>query len=113
MELGEKIKFVRQQKKMRQKELADKVGILAKSISTYESNLAKPGADILKKIADGLQVSVDYLLNDDIADNSLKNIELVNRLKELEKMDDKRKNTIISILDVYIRDFKAEKTYSK
>ena len=53
-EIGEKIKFYRSQKKMTQKELADKIGASYQQISQYERGQRKPKIETLRKIADAL-----------------------------------------------------------
>ena len=45
-----------------QKELAEKLGVASGTLSGYESGLHDPKSDILCKIADICNVSVDFLL---------------------------------------------------
>ncbi|MFL0365728.1 helix-turn-helix domain-containing protein [Pseudobacillus sp. 179-B 2D1 NHS] len=59
---GERLKNIRKAKDLTQKELADAVDIDQSSISYFERNKKKPDMDTLKKIADILNVSADYLL---------------------------------------------------
>lgn len=57
-----KIKELRRELGLSQKELAQKVEISWQSISGYETGHAQPPVDILVKIADALQTSTDFLL---------------------------------------------------
>ena len=51
-----------------QQELAEKSGVAAKSISNYERGLTLPSTQILRKLAKALEVSVSYLIDDDVQD---------------------------------------------
>ena len=65
MELGEKIKLLRTQKKMSQQVLADKAGISLRSVQNYESGTRHPSnITIIKDIAAILDTSYEYLLDD-------------------------------------------------
>lgn len=60
---GERLRSLRQKKQMSQKDLAKRLGFSGQSIiAHYESNNKQPSHQTLSKIADILQVSVDYLL---------------------------------------------------
>lgn len=67
--LGKKIKAIREEKRLSQ----DKLGKLAKlngrHLSRIENNHITPNVDILKKIANELNVSIDYLVFDDVPRN--------------------------------------------
>lgn len=60
--VGKKIREIRTKKKMKQKELADKVGVKNNTISQYEHGINAPGQDMLFKIAQVLEVKVEDLL---------------------------------------------------
>jgi transcriptional regulator with XRE-family HTH domain len=64
MTTGERIKKVRKQKGMTQKELADKLGITNNSLSRYEIGERQPPVDMLEKIANALGVQMWELLYD-------------------------------------------------
>lgn len=56
------MKIARIKKGLSQIELGDKIGVSNRMISQYESGYSTPGVDTLVKIADVLEVTVDYLL---------------------------------------------------
>ncbi|ADH59838.1 transcriptional regulator, XRE family [Thermoanaerobacter mathranii subsp. mathranii str. A3] len=60
--LGERIKELRKKKGVTQKELALYLGVSDRAVGYYESGQRTPPPDILQKIADFFNVSVDYLL---------------------------------------------------
>lgn len=64
--LGKRLKGLRTQKKLTQKQLAEKINVTHVSISGYESGNRSPDTDTLQKLADFFQVTTDYLLGRDI-----------------------------------------------
>ncbi|RNB52681.1 XRE family transcriptional regulator [Brevibacillus gelatini] len=60
--LGERVKVLRQTRKILQKDLAEEVGITKQSLSVFEKGSSSPSLDTLVKIANYFNVSVDYLL---------------------------------------------------
>ena len=60
--IGERIIYLRELNCMKQKELAEKIGVTKATMSKYENNQNIPNADIICKIADSLYTSTDYLV---------------------------------------------------
>ena len=59
---NENLKAARERKNMTQKEVADNIGVAKSTYSLYESGNREPNVQIIKKIADTLNVSADDLL---------------------------------------------------
>ena len=68
-----RLKELRKQRNLTQKDLAKILGVYPQSVGYYENNINKPDPDMLIKIADYFQVSVDYLLGreDDLGNISI------------------------------------------
>ena len=65
MEFGEKIKIKRNEQGLSQGELASRSGLSLRSIQNYESGQRSPAnISIVKNIANALDVSYEYLLDD-------------------------------------------------
>lgn len=62
MMIGERIKSLREERKITQQELARYLGVSQKTISNYENGERSPDPNTLRKIADYFDVTVDYLL---------------------------------------------------
>ena len=65
---SDKVKQARDLLQLNQQQLGDLVGVSKRSIAAYENTDTKPRGAVAQKLAQALQVSVDYLLNDDIED---------------------------------------------
>ena len=64
MTLGEKIKEARKQCGLSQEQLAEKMAVSRSAVAKWEANNGLPDVDNLKALAQLLNVSVDYLLDD-------------------------------------------------
>ncbi len=111
MDLGERIKICRQKKKMSQQDLGSISETHQKNISKYEQNMVVPSAITLKKIADALEVTTDYLLGGD-NDNIIKDIKLLAYFKAIDTMPDDIKDSLLKVIDAYIRDYKTQQAYA-
>ncbi len=57
-----RLQQVRKLRELNQEELANKASLPATAISHFESGTRKPSFDNLRKLADALEVSIDYLM---------------------------------------------------
>ena len=84
-----RIKDLREDRDMRQSDLAEATGIDQRTISNYETGKTLPDAFALVRLADFFDVSIDYLLcrsNNDFS-NKEKIIKYINRISdELEDL---------------------------
>lgn len=68
MTFGEKLKTVRLSLNLSQSELSEKTGISERSLYTYEQTGILPRSNNLRKLAEALNVSVSYLLDEEETD---------------------------------------------
>ena len=59
---GERLRDLRQEKHMTQKQLADKLDLVKGTISAYEQGKKYPSIEVLIKLCNVFQISADYLL---------------------------------------------------
>jgi transcriptional regulator with XRE-family HTH domain len=105
MRLGEKIKQLRREKGFSQGLLEQRSGVNSKLLSKYENSRIIPTADTLKKIAEGLGISADYLLFDNVPKTGLsplKDLELFELFKEVEDMNKENKDMIKNLIGAVI-----------
>ena len=62
LNLGERIKKVREEKGIKQKDLADKIGISYVMLSQYERGVRTPKYEMIDKIAKSLDIDPFYLM---------------------------------------------------
>jgi len=103
--LPERIKKLRKEKGWKQSDLAEKTGIDRNMISYYENGKYLPSADALMKIAEIFDVSIDYLLVEDIQRKPLRqsiDSEMVKYLNELDHLDAKDQEMIKYLINSLI-----------
>ena len=105
MLLAERIKRLRQEHNLTQGELSKKVGIHQKQISAYERGRNVPSTDILIKLAEVFNVTLDYLafeVKGQPAKLNIRDRELLRRFEVLDKLSDNEKNLAKEMLDLII-----------
>ena len=110
MTIAERIRLIRQQKGLSQKELAEKALVNLKSLSRYELGSSVPPADILKQISDALGVTSDMLLGDE--ETKIRDKDLMRKMEVIQQLEPKEKNVVYTFLDMVIRDHKAKQAYA-
>ncbi len=112
IELGNRIQELRKQIGLTQSQLAKKIEISHTQMARYETKGVQPPADVLSRLADIFDVSIDYLVNGDKsnrAEQTLKDAELIKQFKQLDLLPEDEKNSILKVVNALIRDFKPNK----
>lgn len=106
MHFGEKLKQLRKEKGWSQDKMGELAKIHGRHIGKYELGQVLPTAEAIVRIAKALEVSTDYLLCDENISEPLPNIKdkrLLKEFEEVEKMNEQDRETIISLIDAYIK----------
>ena len=83
-EIGNRIREARVQAGLKQKELAEKIGVSESRVSQYEKGSQNPRIGTLLKIADALEISVQYLCGDQWESINMKQeMNLIHRLENI------------------------------
>lgn len=104
--VGVQIQKLRKEKNLNQSQLAEKIGVSLTQLQRYENKGVQPPADILRKLADTFNTSIDFLVYGDSeqkAQQSIKDNELLSQFKAVEQLDSKDKSTIKDIIDAFIK----------
>ncbi|MCI8810640.1 MAG: helix-turn-helix transcriptional regulator [Oscillibacter sp.] len=68
MTFGEKVRAERKRLHLSQTELAKKIGVTQRAVTSYETNRTRPrGLSAYQRLADALGVNINYLLTEDEA----------------------------------------------
>ncbi len=94
---------------MSQDDLAKAIGAHAPVIGRYERNEVKPSIDVATKMAEALQVSLDYLVG--FSDYELDHT-LTQKILDIQKLGDEDRTSIIKTIDALLRDANARKAYA-
>ena len=102
MVLGEKIKTLRKRQGLSQEELSERVEINATHLSRLETGKYQPSIDVLKRLADALEVSTDYLLSPDDeepAEVHIANRPLAERIRLIDSLDEADQQALVQVID--------------
>ncbi len=99
MTFGERLALVRKRKKLSQADVGKMININGDAYGRYERGEVKPTIEMATKIANALEVSLDYLVGK--TDLELDN-DLLQRLEDVSKMSDKDKDYVFTLLDAFI-----------
>lgn len=110
MNFGYTLLKLRREKNWSQADLAKAANVSRVIIGRYERGEALPSIEVAKKIADAFKVSLDYLVGE--GQNASFDKKTLKRIQELEKLEDKKRETIFDIIDTYIRDAKTRQAYA-
>ena len=99
MYFGRVVVELRKEQKISQTELAEQLGIHKNVLGRYERNEVLPSIEIAKRIADILDVSLDYLTGKtDIEMDK----DIQKRILEVSKFDQEDRQNIFSVIDAFI-----------
>lgn len=105
MGIGNRIKELRNQKKLTQADLAALVGLTYIQIGRYEIGKSVPSSDVLQKLAPALDTTSDYLINgshDEAVAAQLTDRELLKQFKEVEMLSPEDKHLVKTFIDAFI-----------
>lgn len=111
MTLGKKLRTLREEKGLSQAALGEISGVNSKLLSKYENERIVPTADTLRKIAQALQISADYLIFDNAPKSGisrLNDLELFEKFQEVENMSLENRTMIKNMIDALIIKSKVE-----
>jgi transcriptional regulator with XRE-family HTH domain len=109
MELGDNMMLLRKKKGLSQADLGKMIGTSGDVIGRYERGDITPSIDVVEKISDALEVSIDYLIG---KTKMVLDKETVERLEDISKLSEDKKSYVFNLIDMCLRDFKARKTYA-
>lgn len=99
MDFGSVVVELRKEKNMSQTELAAQLGIHKNVLGRYERNEVLPSVDIARRIADILDVSLDYLTG---KDNVQVDKDTSERILEVSRFEESDRNHIFSVIDAFV-----------
>ena len=104
---GARLRAIREERGLTQKELARLAGIAEMLVSRYERGVGNPAIDTAIALARALEVSLDYLLLDQKGQNGapagIRNLLLLEKLREVDQeLGRKEIDAIIGFLDAYL-----------
>lgn len=95
--IGKRIRNLRIEKNLTQEYLSQKAGVNVSHISNIENNRVKISLSTLIAVANALDITVDYLLENEYNTDAGIDSEII---KKLEDFDNDKKERLIKIMDL-------------
>ncbi len=111
MDLGNTITQLRKAKEISRDDLAATVGTSGAIIGRYERGEITPSVEVAAKIAEALEVSLDYLVGNTSV--LVKDKKMLYRLELLDKIADDDRDTILRVVDSFLKDAQHHSTSKK
>src|SRR5680860_394669 len=108
MSFGKRLIEARKKKGFSQDVVAKKLNTKAPVIGRYERDETKPSIEVAAKLADLLEVSLDYLVGN--TDTEV-NPDMLKRVIRLQKLSPDDRQTAIKFIDAFLRDASTKKNY--
>jgi transcriptional regulator with XRE-family HTH domain len=109
MIIGQRITSVRKQKSLSQSALGKLVGTSGDVIGRYERGEMTPSIEVVLKIANALEISLDYL----VGQTSLEvDKQALHRLEDISSLPEEERKIVLQVVDSLLRDFKTRQAYA-
>ena len=109
MTIGEHIMLLRKKENLSQAALGKKIGTSGDIIGRYERAVITPSIDVIIKIAEELNVSIDFL----VGKTSLKlDKETTKRLENISELSEENKNFVFKMIDMALQNFKTKQAFT-
>lgn len=108
MSFGKRVTEARKKKGLSQNEVAKHIGSMAPVVGRYERDETKPSIQVAAKLADLLEISLDYLVGNSDQEIDTKTL---NRVLEIQNLPEDVRDRVFHFIDMSIRDTKARKAY--
>ena len=109
MTLDEHILILRKKHNLSQAVLGKLADASGDIIGRYERDIMTPSIEVIMKIADALDVSIDFLVGKTTLELDTKTLQ---RILEVQELPQEVREKLFYFIDMSIRDFKAKKAYA-
>lgn len=103
--LGKRVRELRQRRGWSQQELAERVGVRQKQISSYERDVNVPSGEIFIKLANAFEISLDYLAQrapESAAQVTIADLDLLEKIQHVDRLGDEERAVVKQIMDLVI-----------
>ena len=102
---GKRLTEVRKDKKMSQDEVGKLVNVHGAVIGRYERDEVKPSIEMATRLAEALEVSLDYLVG---STDILLEKNIVSKILDIQKLKENDRQHVFALLDAFIKQTKLQ-----
>jgi len=110
MSFAKRLYDIRTEKKLTRKKLGQLIGTSGAIIGMYERSERTPSIEVARKIANVLEVSLDFLVgNIDLRINA----EVLNKIQQIQELPQEDQSHLFYLLDSVLQNVKAKQAFAK
>ncbi len=105
MTLGERIKRLRLDRGWSQAQLGQKLAVHQKQVSGYERDVHVPSTELLVRLAEALDVTLDYLVSGSRGESERIEVadrELLRHMEAIDKLPERDREAVKAVLESFI-----------
>ena len=105
MTFGERLKIEREKRNLSKLFLSKEIGLHHSQLGRYERGEAIPKADMLRKLANALDVTTDYLMNgttSDLAEERISDKRLITSFRKISSLSEENQEIVLKLIDAFI-----------
>lgn len=99
---AQRLRELRKQKGYTQEDLGKLADVHYVNLSRYERGLSDPSANVVKKLAEALEVSAGFLLEGEPGETKVQDAELRQQLEEIERLPEAERAVVKEFLDAFL-----------
>ena len=116
MNIGDNIKRIRTEKGIQQKKMASDLGLNQSNYSKIENGKREPSIELINKLSEYLEVSVNDLFNEQEQipkEVTIENKNTLEQMKMIEQLDEEDKFIILKMIDKMLTTKKFKDFFNK
>jgi transcriptional regulator with XRE-family HTH domain len=105
MTFGQRLTEERLKKGLSKLDLSKIVEIHYSQIGRYERDQATPGSDMLKKLANALELTTDYLMNGTVSEQAtdrIKDKKLITQFQKIAALPEESQVIVLALIDAFV-----------
>lgn len=107
---GDRLILLRKQNNLTLEQLAQKAGITVEELASYEGDKVSPAFNITVKLADALDISLDFLA---CRIDQHVDAKWLSMAVDIQQMTEKNQHAVIELIDAFINYNKVKNIYAK
>ena len=107
--LKDNLLLLRKKKKLSQAKLGKLIGTSGDVVGRYERGDITPSIEVVAKMADALEVSIDYLIG---KSSFLYDQAIIQRIESIANLTEEKRAFVFQLIDMILRDIKAQGVYA-
>ena len=110
-DIGTKITQLRKKKNLSQTDFAKAIGASRTMVGNYERNANAPSIEMIVKIANILDVSIDFLIGE--GQSAKYDKDVIKRIEDIQQLDNDTRGKLFFLIDNVIQNFKTKQAFAK